>query len=279
MRPLLPFELQDDLLIQKPILLLKTTVLPINYLIKLVFANKLSGAAAKVPSELWLKIVAHYTTSCGNGFLPVVPISITASPHRQLRCKGVVLKLGDFSDRYAVMAAEEFLASTLSYHPHPFGEDRRSELILGHPDPEDEELRLVEHDYFSADEVGIEYSIVLPKGITSAKTSAPALKMIDCLFTAVAVPDIVAWLENGQCWVCNGERDICPGCTGGVAQKFDAFMGCGTPLACPLCMGLDFMAEDKIFLKKFYWNPPSDDEAAARKARLNARWIELDYQR
>ncbi|KAL8946109.1 MAG: hypothetical protein Q9222_007451 [Ikaeria aurantiellina] len=253
MHPLSSAELLGDLLTKKPILLLNTTILPTNYLIHLVLTKRFSGAAAKLSNELWLEIISQYTSSCGNFFVPVVPVSVTSSAYGQpLRCKGVTLELGELGDRGAVRAVERFLASTNSSN-------------------------LEKHGCFFAEEDGTEYSITLPKDVVCSETSAPALKIKDCLFTAITVPDIIAWLEAGRCWVCNGQRDICPGCTRGVAEEFDAFMGCGVELACPLCMGLDFMAEDKEFLEKYYWEDPPDEEAAARKARLNARWTELDY--
>ncbi|KAI0169839.1 hypothetical protein GGR52DRAFT_485990 [Hypoxylon sp. FL1284] len=36
-----------------------------------------------------------------------------------------------------------------------------------------------------------------------------------CLYTISDVPDFIATMNYGGCWVCEGERFICPGCTGG----------------------------------------------------------------
>ncbi len=58
-------------------------------------------------------------------------------------------------------------------------------------------------------------------------------------FFHVDVMDIIAYVDYGDYQVCHGRRNICPECTGGVAQEFGVFMGCGVSLACPLCMGLD----------------------------------------
>ena len=70
---------------------------------------------------------------------------------------------------------------------------------------------------------------------------------------------------------------ICPGCTGGVAQKFDAFMGCGVDLACPLCLGLDFMRRDKELLQEYYWDGLPEEEEEARRVRFEERLGELGY--
>ncbi|KAI4249447.1 MAG: hypothetical protein L6R42_008985 [Xanthoria sp. 1 TBL-2021] len=112
---------------------------------------------------------------------------------------------------------------------------------------------------------------------TGVSSTSTALHVPECLFIDTTVPDVIARLEGGRCWVCEGERDICPGCTRGVANEFDAFMGCGVDLACPLCMGLDFMQEDKAFLQKYYRDEPPAKEEEARKARVSARLAELGY--
>ncbi len=100
-----------------------------------------------------------------------------------------------------------------------------------------------------------------------------------CLFHKVTVPDVIAHLQDFICGVCdykNGHT-ICPGCTGGIAQKFDAFMGCGVDLACPLCLGLDFMREDKDLLQTYYWTEMPDEEKMARSHRFERRLDELGY--
>lgn len=47
-------------------------------------------------------------------------------------------------------------------------------------------------------------------------------------------------------------------------------------LACPLCMGLDIMAEEQVFLEKYHGRPPIE-AYDAREARINARRAELGY--
>jgi hypothetical protein len=49
------------------------------------------------------------------------------------------------------------------------------------------------------------------------------------LFCEVRFVDCHArlWDPFTPCRVCRGERFICPGSTGGTAQKYDAFISCG----------------------------------------------------
>ncbi|KAI1394212.1 uncharacterized protein F4822DRAFT_387472 [Hypoxylon trugodes] len=77
---------------------------------------------------------------------------------------------------------------------------------------------------------------------------------IPCLYTSIRVPDIIATMEGGICWVYQEGRFICPGCTGGKAQRFNSFMGCGVDLACPLCMGTELSEEHKNYLKSYYYH-------------------------
>ncbi|KZO96842.1 hypothetical protein CALVIDRAFT_563485 [Calocera viscosa TUFC12733] len=100
------------------------------------------------------------------------------------------------------------------------------------------------------------------------------------LFCDVTSPDVVARLERGKCWFCYGTREICAGCTRGVAQEFDLFMSCGTDLACPNCMGIDIALEDKTFQQRLlgYARPNvTAHEIRERTKHLNARLAELGY--
>ncbi|KAI1453115.1 hypothetical protein F4805DRAFT_478744 [Annulohypoxylon moriforme] len=99
-----------------------------------------------------------------------------------------------------------------------------------------------------------------------------------CLYAFLNVPDIIAHIENGACDVCGEDRFICPGCTGGVAEMFDAFMGCGVDLACPLCMGLELCLDHKGYLECHYWNAPPKDEAENMWELLEDRLLELGYK-
>ena len=115
---------------------------------------------------------------------------------------------------------------------------------------------------------------------TITVTSAPhAIFLPDCLFYDITVPDLIGRLQEYVCHVCEFRRrhTICPGCTGGVAQRYGAFMGCGVDLACPLCLGLDFMEEDKSLLEHYYYEGLPEEEERARNERFESRLKELGY--
>ncbi|KAL9016620.1 MAG: hypothetical protein Q9185_006032 [Variospora sp. 1 TL-2023] len=256
--------LQPDLLAQKkPILLLDTSILPVRSLVRYVAAGAFAGAAGRLPMEIWLKIIKHAKPKEPQ-HVAVQPTAIVPWKYgSMLHCRVVDLDLGTLNDRAHVEAAERWLQS-----PHTYDQEQRGSengIIFGAKDTKNNNNNNT-------------YGIIFP-GVLAASSSAslPALSAPDCLFNAVTIPDVISWLQDGRCWVCRGERGICPGCTGGKAQEFDAFMGCGVTLACPLCMGLEFMFEDKAFLEQYYWDEPSPDEKAARDARLRARWAELGY--
>ncbi|KAI0846203.1 hypothetical protein F5Y00DRAFT_244318 [Daldinia vernicosa] len=98
-----------------------------------------------------------------------------------------------------------------------------------------------------------------------------------CLYTFEDAADFIATIDDGDCWVCGGERFICPGCTGGVASRFDAFMGCGVDLACPLCMGIEFSAEHKRYLEYYYHEEPVEKFQNDMREEVEDRLEELGY--
>ena len=55
-------------------------------------------------------------------------------------------------------------------------------------------------------------------------------------------------------------------------------MGCGVQLACPLCLGLDFMQQDKTLLETYYWEEMPEEERTARDRRFEERYRELGYR-
>ncbi|KAL8944453.1 MAG: hypothetical protein Q9211_000595 [Gyalolechia sp. 1 TL-2023] len=251
MHPLTSADIQPTFLAKKPILLLNTRILPVCTLIHYIIA----GAAGNLPTEIWLKII-EYAKPEDAKYKAVQPTSIVPSKRGTiLQCRLVNLDL-TFYDRAEVKAAEQWLES-----PHTYEQQRESDDGIA----------------FGAEETDKTFAILFPSTPVSSGDPAPALSVPDCLFTAVTVPDVISRLHQGRCEVCDGRRGICPGCTGGVAQRYHAEMGCGELLACPLCMGLDFMGEDKEFLQEYYWDEPPSDEKAARDARLRARWDELGY--
>jgi hypothetical protein len=82
----------------------------------------------------------------------------------------------------------------------------------------------------------------------------------ESLFCNFTVSDIIAFVYGGNYDLCDSNRNICPDCTGGRAQNFGAFMGCGVSLACPICMGLGFCLEHKEFLEEHSHDSTPDEE-------------------
>ena len=120
----------------------------------------------------------------------------------------------------------------------------------------------------------------LSRFFTITVTSAhDAIFLPDCVFHEIEVPDLIGRLQEYECHVCEFRdgHTICPGCTGGVAQRYGAFMGCGVDLACPLCLGLNFMLEDKSLLQADYWEGLPEEEERARSDRFESRLKELGY--
>ncbi|KAI4159307.1 MAG: hypothetical protein L6R39_000397 [Caloplaca ligustica] len=287
MRPLKSDEVRQDLVNKAPVLLLDTTKFALRYLIRQVEVGKMPG---NLPTELWYDIIDISTAIAEPRYEAVRPIAFSSSEHEQiLHCRGIILHWGDLGCKHMVRSADKFLQS-LSFYEQ-MSQEKRLELASSrvstegpvnedndflHPSDKpchdaDDKIRL------STEDTDTTYAIDFPRDTTS-NAPTPALHLPDCLFTAVTVPEVIAWLKDGRCWVCNGERSICPGCTGGIASLFDAFMGCGVDLACPLCLGLSFMEEDKDYCEDYYEVDPPSDVKAARMARLRSRWAELGYR-
>jgi hypothetical protein len=67
------------------------------------------------------------------------------------------------------------------------------------------------------------------KNELAAREENDALPARVKLFSNVRFIDFHArlWDPFESCRMCDGSRFICPGCTRGRAQEYDAFMGCG----------------------------------------------------
>ena len=156
------------------------------------------------------------------------------------------------------------------------GEIRAVEHYLAFPDQYDKQ------DPFLKDRLDTRSTRSLPifHFFFITVTSVPhAVFLPDCLFHDITVPDLIGHLQEYVCHVCKFRdgHTICPGCTLGVAQRYGAFMGCGVDLACPLCLGLNFMQEDKSLLEEYYDEGLPEEEECARGTRFESRWKELGY--
>lgn len=94
--------------------------------------------------------------------------------------------------------------------------------------------------------------------------------IIPCLYTQVEVQDVIAFIDKGDCFACHGgEREICPGCTGGLAQAFYLFAGCDYTIACPLCIGQGLAEEHRQFNRSL--DGLSEEEADELEEELMER--------
>ncbi|KAL8918156.1 MAG: hypothetical protein Q9208_007508 [Pyrenodesmia sp. 3 TL-2023] len=292
MRPLTSAELQQALT-KRPFLLLNVAILPLRYAIQLFLANRLPGPAGNLPAELWLNIADQYTRLCPPDHEAVQAVSLKSSTLGQvLECRGFKLQLGTLDSKPTVEAAEDYLGDPARFcnRKKPFwGDGDQDEVGYG----------------FNAKATCLAYTLVFP-GVNAAEcgmvgepaaavielsstpasstttSGSPALLLPDCLFVDITVPDVLAFLEGGRCWLCrahehDGSRYISPRAVWEEAERF----GCSTvtlALACPLCIGMDVMAEDEKNVQKYLYEPTPSVQHAARKARHRKRYAELGYE-
>ncbi|KAK0708842.1 hypothetical protein B0T21DRAFT_352871 [Apiosordaria backusii] len=72
------------------------------------------------------------------------------------------------------------------------------------------------------------------------------------LYYDLTVPDVIAWVDRGRCWVCRGERFLCPGggCPGFARLLWDfQSVGCGYRVVCPLCIGDDIFDDHMSYIR------------------------------
>ena len=128
------------------------------------------------------------------------------------------------------------------------------------------------------------FDLPILKDSTAARSSPPymffSITLTDsdneflphCLFHELSVPDIIARLQNYKCNVRKdaGRHIICPGRTR-ISGDFGALTTCDYLLACPLCLGLDFMKEDEALM--------NGDKVSVNAAthKLSERLKELEY--
>ncbi|KAL8876500.1 MAG: hypothetical protein Q9198_005318 [Flavoplaca austrocitrina] len=253
MRPLDANEINQDLLIRGPTLLLDTTKFAIRFIIQLVLANEFP---LQLPAELWLNIINQYCESTLPNYVAVQPTSISTSPMGQLlRSRTVKSNERGLNDKNDPIRSAEFFLNNL----HRTNKDCKK------------------HCLFPTEDTDSTYAIEFPNISPYGTSTTAGLRMPDCLFTAITFDGVTAWLDFGRCWVCRGTRDICPGCTKGVGKDIDVWIGHGIDLACPLCMGLDCIQKDKAFLKMYYDENPPAEEKEARDDRVARQMGTLGY--
>ncbi|KAI1087304.1 hypothetical protein F5B19DRAFT_476161 [Rostrohypoxylon terebratum] len=227
-----------------------------------------SKAGLSLPNELWTRILELAHTDESRWRLVKVEIVSKTPETLVLHCSqhtfrdskdleddSDVLPAGCLGDEKRVSAFEDYLTRAT-------------------PESTLEEFGIIEAYLYRFPEPKFIYEVVLD---TAAKDR--------CLYTCLDVPDIIARIEDGRCHFCDGQRWVCPGCTGGhVGDYGDLFMSCGVKLACPLCMGLDLSQRHKDVLDEFYEpgymgtgaeDPP---EWTVMREEVKDRLRHLDYE-
>ncbi|KAK3361031.1 hypothetical protein B0T24DRAFT_643383 [Lasiosphaeria ovina] len=99
------------------------------------------------------------------------------------------------------------------------------------------------------------------------------------LYYNVEVPDVIARIDRGRCWVCSGRFIGCISgrCAGSAKEMFGfdrEHIGCGSSLVCPLCVGME-LSDDH--LDSLHWEEHSGKRDEKMERRIKARLSELGY--
>ena len=243
------------------LLLFNTSAMVRHYLGNLL-AKDSTRATSKggipLPPELWDRILAD----CDDNFVFVKSSIVSETPTRKvIRCQLVEFDMqhgfGVFAENDSVVYLCELFFNSMSK-----AVEKKSISEIAMP-----RLREVSGP-------GSLHDVVLEKDRHAEGQEADKPS---CLFWDIDIPDVIARMENGWCGFCGTGRFICPGCTGGRADRFDVFMGCGVLLACPLCMGVDFAQDHKDFLRYYYSETAPEDEQREMDRAVQERLKELGY--
>jgi hypothetical protein len=258
MKPISPKNALAHIVDDKPLMMLNSGLLGIRYIMQLVAltnSNITTTGGIFLSTELWNMILGFALVDAQDSFCFVQGISLDkSSMGKILHCRRINLEGGplcgnlDYDD--AVRAFEEFMNKP----------NQRASLPFTAPTLQP----------------GQGYGNTFDILITSADDNVPVDSA--CLFTNITVPDVISRMEGGACSFCFGGRLFCPGCTGGRAQEFGVFMGCGVGLACPLCIGIDFSLEHRAFLRTYYWDDPPEEKLESIDNWLQQRMEELGYE-
>ena len=260
MHPLTPSSITPSFRTHLPYLLLDASAFSTRHIGSLLSRDAIkSSGGISLPQEIWRTIFNLLATEPPTYYL-ARPLRLTSHGD------DVVLKCE--IDTSALISSPEYIDNE--------DEIRAVENYLAFPDQNGE------RDPFIQDRMDTDSSHPQPTShfFTITVTRTPhAIFLPDCLFHDITVPDLIGRLQEYVCHVCEFRdgHTICPGCTGGVAQRYGAFMGCGVDLACPLCLGLNFMQEDKSLLEDCYWEGLPEEEERARSNRFKSRLKELGY--
>jgi hypothetical protein len=102
------------------------------------------------------------------------------------------------------------------------------------------------------------------------------------LFERLTVADVIAWVDQGECHLCNEARSFCTCCRYGieVAEEWTSatHLGdCWITMLCPLCIGVGF-AEDSISMQQELLRSSNLDMTEDEYEEwVNERFTELGY--
>ena len=260
MHPLRPSSITPSFRTHLPYLLLDTSAFSTRHLGSLLSKDAIkSSGGISLPQEIWHMIFNLLTTKPSIYHL-ARPLRVTSrGDDVVLECEidtsALISSPAYIDNEDEIWAVENYLA-----FPNQHG--KRDPFIQEHLETCSTRPQPTSH-FFTITLASTPHTIFLP----------------DCLFHDITVPDLIGRLQEYVCHVCEFRdgHTICPGCTGGVAQRYGAFMGCGVDLACPLCLGLNFMREDKSLLEDYYWEGLPEEEECARRDRFESRLKELGY--
>ena len=257
MYPLLWSDITPEFLHVRPFLLLDVSIFNTQYVGNLIMNGRIkSQAGIALPHELWLKIL-DYIGIRKPEFCLARPL--TATDHEgytTLTCEVNTSALNsivtDLKDQSDVNTINAFLTSPDEEYDMSFTNDLHEVLERESHQAQYFKISLA---YDGDDRSTSSDDENASNDDYSVSTIQEALGL-DCLFHQLDVPNIIAHLQEYHCQLCRGRHTICPGCTGGKAQRFDAFDGCDKDLACPLCLGQGFMYEDKGLWRDYQgkWN-------------------------
>ncbi|GKU05319.1 cuticle-degrading protease [Fusarium langsethiae] len=83
------------------------------------------------------------------------------------------------------------------------------------------------------------------------------------LYHGFNAPGMISWCEGGECQLCGGGRELCPGCRDGreVMESFTTLpstkVDCGTEMMYPLCIGVE-CAEESAYQTSDHWGDEDD---------------------
>ena len=259
MRPLTSSAVTTTFLTDRPFLLLNASAFSTRYVGSLLAEGAIrSKGGISLPNEIWFKIfeIVKLPEKTSKYHLARVLTAIPRGEKTTLKCEvelsAITFPLADLDNAYEMRVIESYLAAPGQQHDP----DILAKINARSPRPSP-----------------------TSKFFSISVTDSDNHFLRHCLFHEITVPDVISYLQDNVCGICEEENGhtICPGCTGGKADGFGAFMGCGVDLACPLCLGLSFMERDKKLLETYYWDPMPEEERVARSRRFKRRLNELGY--